>query len=91
MNMKTEIIFAVIVSVLAGVMAYLFAPFDGVSEILTLRALYIATLLGGAFATLTVLRGTHYDVLEEIFDENNTAAAIVVAAIFVSIALVIKG
>lgn len=87
--MKPEFILTGLTALAATAAALFFAPWDGVSEILTLRLMYIAMLLAGAFGTLFVLRGTKYDVLREIFDENNTAAAVVVAAIFISMALVI--
>lgn len=89
--MKSELLWTLFISLTAVAASLVFAPWDGVSEIVTLRLIYLAFLMTGGFATLYVLRGTKYDTLREVFEEHNVAAAIVVAAILVSIALVIGG
>lgn len=86
---QAELLFTMAVVGLAGLSASFFAPMDGVLEIITLRLMYLAFLLAGAFGTMYVLRGTKYDVLREVFEENNMAAALVVAAIFIAVAMVI--
>lgn len=88
---KAELIFSVVVCVLATVSAFFFAPWGGVSEIITLRLMYLGFLFASSFGVIFVLRGTRFDVLKEIFEENNMAAALLVGSIFIAVALVIRG
>lgn len=89
--MKTEIIFTLLVCILASAFAFFFAPYDGVTEIVTLRLIYVAFLFAASFGVILSLRGTKFDVLNEIFVENNIAASVLVGAIFIATALVIGG
>lgn len=89
--MKSEALLALAVSALAGAALYFIPGSSAAAEILTLKVMYLATMLAGVFATLYALKGTKFDVLEEVFDENNTSAGIVVGSVFISIALVIAG
>ena len=59
------------------------------AEIVTLRLLQLAVLLAAFFATVFCLRGTKYDVLAEVFDQGNIAAALVVAALLLALAGVV--
>lgn len=85
-----EKILTVLLAVIA-ILAVCFLPGAplAAAEILTLKLMYIALLLGVLFATVYALRGTNYDVLAEIFDTDNKAAAIFVGAIVIALALVI--
>jgi len=70
---------------------FLLAPGGSLAaaEIVTLRLMQLAVLLVAFFATVFCLRGTKYDVLSEVFDQGNVAAAIVVAALLLALAGVI--
>lgn len=89
--MKTELIFTTLICLLATTCALFFAPYDGVTEIVTLRLIYLGFLFAASFGVVLSLRGTRFDVLREIFVENNVAASVLVGAIFIAVALVIGG
>lgn len=89
--MKPEIIFTLLVCILASAFAFFFAPYDGVTEIVTLRLIYLAILFAAFFGVVMSLRGTEFDVLKEIFVEHNVAASVLVGAIIVALAVVIGG
>ena len=89
--MKAEIVFTLLICFLATMFAFFFAPYDGVTEIVTLRLIYVAFLFAASFGVVLSLRGTEFDVLNEIFTENNMAAAVLVGSIFIAVALVIGG
>lgn len=89
--MKTELIFTTLICLLATAGTLFFAPYDGVTEIVTLRLIYLGFLFAASFGVVLSLRGTRFDVLNEIFVENNVAAAVLVGAIFIAVALVIGG
>ena len=83
------LIFALIViSVLA---VFLMVPGStlAAAEIVTLRLMQLAVLLIAFFATVYCLRGTKYDVLEEIFERENVAAALVISALLIALSGVI--
>lgn len=70
---------------------YFLAPGNGAAivEIVVLKMIYVAVLLTVSFGLLFFLRGTKCDIYGEIFDEHNSAAALLIAALLLSIALVI--
>lgn len=79
------------VLILAG--AY-YAGAAGGSGILTAiagSALNIGLFLAVAFGLQFFLAGVGRNVLKDIFDEHNTAAAYYIGAIFLALALLIKG
>ena len=49
----------------------------------------LAVLLVAFFATVFCLHGTKYDVLQEVFEEDNIAAAIFVSALLLAMAGVV--
>ena len=59
------------------------------AEIVTLRLMQLAVLLVTFFVTVFCLRGTKYDVLQEVFEKDNMAAAIFVSALLLAMAGVI--
>lgn len=86
-----EKVFAILFMLATVFAAYYFAPGSGlaVAEIVVLKMIYVSVLLIVSFGLLFFLRGTKYDIYEEIFDEHNIAAAMLIAALLLSIALVI--
>ena len=86
-----EKVFAILFMLATILAAYHFAPGSGmaVAEIVVLKMIYVSVLLIVSFGLLFFLRGTKYDIYEEIFDEHNIAAAMLIAALLLSIALVI--
>lgn len=86
-----EKVFAILFMLVTVFAAYHFAPGSGlaVAEIVVLKMIYVSVLLIVSFGLLFFLRGTKYDIYEEIFDEHNIAAAMLIAALLLSIALVI--
>lgn len=70
---------------------YFLAPGNGAAivEIVVLKMIYVAVLLTVAVGLLFFLRGTKFDVYQEIFGEDNIAAAILVAALLLSVAAVV--
>jgi hypothetical protein len=60
-----------------------------ITEIVTLKMIYVTILLTATIGILFFLRGTKCDVFDEIFIEHNVAAAILAASIAISIATVI--
>lgn len=86
-----EKIFALIWLIATIAAVYFFAPagVTAVVEIVVLKMIYVSVLLLVTFGVLFFLRGTQYDVYEEIFGESNIAAAIMVAAVLMAVATVI--
>lgn len=82
------IVSLVIVTLLA---VFLLVPAGALAaaEIVTLRLMQLAVLLVAFFATVYCLRGTKYDVLQEVFERDNMAAAIFVSALLLAMAGVI--
>ena len=70
--------------------SFLFAPADiGLRELVLVKMTYVAMLLGTVFGFLHFLRGTRTDVIKEIFEEENGAAAVFVVGLIIALALVI--
>jgi hypothetical protein len=53
-----------------------------VGELLSTKLVNAVTPLGMCMGFLYFLRGTQYDVLKDIFEEHNMAAAVFVASVF---------
>lgn len=90
-HMKAETILTAIIVLAAAAGGYFLAPGRelALADIILVKAVSLAVFLTAGFAMLYALKGTTYDVLEEIFDENNTAGALFAGLLLVSIALVI--
>jgi hypothetical protein len=85
-----EQIFTVILVALSAIALY-FLPGStlAAAEIVTLKLIYISMLIGTTGSLVYFLRGTKYDIYAEIFDQNNSAAAILVGALILAVGLVI--
>lgn len=59
------------------------------AEIITLKLMYVALLLAITFGLIHVFRGTKWDFYTEIISQHNIAGALFLAAIIISIAMVI--
>jgi len=89
--MKPEMIFAIIVAVLAAVGGLLFAPGRELAlvDIVLVKMVSVAVFLAFTSGLLFTLRGTKYDPLTEIFDQDKNAAAIFTGLLLVALALVL--
>jgi len=89
--MKSETIYTIIIVALAAIGGYFLAPGRelALTDILLVKFVSVATFLALAVGMLAALRGVKYNVLAEVFDENNTAGAIFSGLLLVAIALVI--
>ncbi len=88
--MKAETVFAVIVVFLAAAGGYMFAPGRelALADIVLVKVVSVATFLALAVGMLASLRGIKYNVLAEVFDQNNTAGALFVGLLLVALAMV---
>lgn len=89
--MKPETIFAVAVAVLTAVGGFLLAPGRELAllDIVLVKTVSVAVFLVFTSGLLFVLRGTQYDPLKEIFDEDRGAAAVFTGLLLVALALVL--
>ena len=91
-EMKTaefSLIVSLIVLTLLAVFLLIPSGVLAAAEIVTLRLMQLAVLLVAFFATVFCLHGTKYDVLQEVFEEDNIAAAIFVSALLLAMAGVV--
>ncbi len=90
--MKTETIYTVILVLLALAGGLLFAPGRelALADIVLVKIVSGATFFALAIGMLAALRGVKYNVLTEVFDQDNTAGAIFTGLFLVTLALVIS-
>lgn len=89
--MKAETILTAIVVLTAAAGGYFLAPGRelALADIVLVKVVTLSVFLITALGMLYTLKGTRYDVLREIFDENNNAGAIFSGLLLVAIALVL--
>ena len=90
--MKSETIYTIIIALLAAVGGYFIAPGRelALADIVLVKIVSVATFMAAAIGLLFALRGVKYNVLAEVFDENNTAGAIFTGLLLIALALVAK-
>jgi hypothetical protein len=85
--------FSILYLVCAIILSYLFVStpeaFANLREIIALSLTKIGILYVSSFLLIKFLYKYEFDILREIFEENNIAAAIFVLGIMLSIAIVI--
>lgn len=82
--------FAAAVGVIAYVVSEKFSsPELVMTDILAIKLTYVAMLLGASFGLFYFLKGTAFDVMREIFEEQNAGAALLAVGYLVAIALVL--
>ena len=90
--MKAEYYFTVVLAMVAGLMAVT----EGwgrelqIMDLLVVSSIRTAVFFALAFSFLTVLRGFKHNVVNDIFDNGNYAAAIFSGLALVALALAIK-
>lgn len=89
--MRTETIYTIIIVLLAAIGGYFLAPGRelALTDIVLVKVVSLSVFLASAFGTIFALKGTRYDVLREIFDENKNAGAIFTGLFLVALALVV--
>jgi len=89
--MKSETIYTIIIIALAAVGGYFLAPGRelALTDIVLVKVVSVATFLALAFGMIKALKGVSYNVLEEVFDQNNVAGALFTGLLMVALALVI--
>lgn len=87
MNEKVLTVIFLLVTV-AAIVFFGFAEM-ALPEIITMKLVYITTLLVSGLGLLHFMHGTKFDVSHEIFEEQNIAAAIFVSGFLISLAMVI--
>lgn len=89
--MRTETIYTIIIAVIAATGGFFFAPGRelALTDLVLVKVVSVATFLTLAVGLIYSLRGLKYNVLAEVFDENNTAGAIFTGLLLVSLALVV--
>ena len=88
--MFNEKFFAFLTVAVVILLSFLFAPADiGLRELVLVKMTYVALLFGTVFGLLHFLRGTKTDVIKEIFEEKNSAAALFVVGMIIALSLVI--
>lgn len=90
--MKSETIFSVILVALAFAGGLLFAPGRELAlvDIVLVKIVSVAVFMSAAMGLMFALRGVKYNVLAEVFDQDNTAGAIFTGLLIVALALVLK-
>jgi len=90
--MKTESLYSFFVVLLAAVGGYFFAPGRELAlmDIVLVKVLSVAVFMSATVGLLYALRGVKYNVLAEVFDQNNTAGAVFTGLLLVALALVLK-
>lgn len=83
--------FGLLFLILTIVVAWIFAPGRELvlMDIIVLKMVYVAILLSVMIGFLFFLRGTRYDVMKEIFEENNSGAAVFVIGVLIALSMVI--
>lgn len=91
--MKTETIYTVLVIAMAAVGGYFLAPGRelALTDIVLVKVVSVATFLALTVGLVASLRGVKYNVLAEVFDENNVAGALFVGLLLVALAVVVAG
>lgn len=79
--------FAVVLVVLACVLGFFAESFGVALQVTSVKFINVAMLLGTSSALVYFTRGTKYDVLKEIFDEHNIAAALWLGLLTLAISL----
>lgn len=89
--MKSEAIYTIIVGIIAALLGYFLAPGRELSlgDIVIVKMVAVAIFMAVSVGLLYALRGIKYNVLAEVFDENNVAAGIFTGLILVAMALVV--
>lgn len=90
--MKTETLYSLLIVMLAAVGGYFFAPGRELAlvDIVLVKVVSVAVFMSSTVGLLYALRGVKYNVLAEVFDQNNTAGAIFAGLLIVALALVLK-
>lgn len=90
--MKTETIYAIIICAIAGIGAYFFAPGRelALADIILVKVVSVAVFLSVAFGLIYAMRGIQRNIMAEVFDEHNTAAAFFTGLVLVALAMVCK-
>ncbi|MGE0156687.1 MAG: hypothetical protein AB7T17_06630 [Geobacter sp.] len=90
--MKTETLYTAVLIILALAGGYFFAPGRelALADIVLVKIVSVAVFMAAAVGLLYALRGVKYNVLAEVFDQNNTAGALFVGLLLVALALVLK-
>lgn len=89
--MKSETIFTIIIALLAAVGGYFFAPGRelALTDIVLVKVVSVSVFLALSVGLIYALRGIKYNILAEVFDENNVAGAIFTGLMMIALALVI--
>ena len=89
--MRAETIYTIMLVVLSAVGGYVLAPGRELAlvDMVLVKAVSVAVFLVFTFSLLYVLKGTRYDALKEIFDDDRGAAAIFTGLLLVALALVV--
>lgn len=90
--MRSEAIFTIIIVLLAAAGGFFLAPGRelALADIVLVKVVSVATFLALAVGLMASLRGVQYNVLAEVFDENNTAGALFVGLFLLALAVVSK-
>lgn len=89
--MKTETIYTVLITLVTTLAALFLAGGRELAllDIVLVKAVSVAVFLVFTFSLLFVLRGTRYDSLKEIYEDDKGAAAIFTGLLLVALALVV--
>lgn len=89
--MRAETVYVVVIALLSTVCGFLFAQGRELAlmDIVLVKLVSTSVFLVFTFSLLFSLRGTKYDVLKEIFDEDKGGAAIFTGLLLVAMALVV--
>lgn len=90
--MKSETMYTAVLILLALVGGYFLAPGRelALTDIVLVKVVSVAVFMAAAVGLLYALRGIKYNVLSEVFDQDNSAGAIFVGLLLVALALVAK-
>jgi hypothetical protein len=73
---------------LAAVLGFFAEQFTGASlQVVAVKIINAALLLGTSFALIKFTRGTQVDVIKEIFEEHNNAAALYIGSFIIALAI----
>ena len=89
--MKTETIYTIVIAVLCAVAGFSFAPGRELAlmDIVLVKLVSVSVFFSFTVSLLFVLRGTRYDVLQTVFDDNNLAGGVFTGLLLVALALVL--
>jgi uncharacterized membrane protein len=90
-GMMDEKMFMLLWVVVTAAAVLFMAPgtLPAITEIIIVKMIYVAILLSSVMGLLFFLRGTQYDVYDEIFIDRNLAAAMLVTGMLISVAMVV--